>query len=184
MYVLGALLLLLSGFLLGRRSVPGGGSTGVDVTPGHDGGMPSAVASATGGAASCDAGVQVVIRPGKPAPPVVIYVPVPADAGPVIAVTCPECPTLPTITVNAGASASADGGSGHADAPVVVVTVHDHVRDFRAFGLGPAVTVAYSGGGVGYGAALAWQPADWLELHGVATTKAAEVDAMFRFDLK
>lgn len=174
LYLAAGALLFLGGFIAGRwlhwGSKPEQGS-GVVSSSGSDGGMPAAVATATTGSSSCDAGVQVIIKPGKP---IVIYLP--GDAG---SFSCPSCPEL---TVSAGATTTTGPSTAHADAPVVVVKTVDHVRDFRAFGLGPAATVIYSGG-VGYGASLSWQPADWLQVNVTPTTKATTASVEFRFDL-
>jgi hypothetical protein len=181
-YLAAGLLVFLGGFFTGRDlhwgNKPGNDSTGIAVPSTLDAGLPAAVAAASTGPSSCDAGVQVRIIQVPSGPPVVIRLP--ADAG---SYTCPACPSCPEIDVSAGAVATAGPSTAHADAPVTVIHTVDHVRDFRAFGLGPAVSVDYHGA-VGYGAELTWQPADWVEVNVTPTTKQVTTAVQFRFDLK
>lgn len=183
MPVVAAVLIFAGGFVLGRRSVPsGGGGVGVAVQAPDAGTMPASVASATTGTSTATSGSTITITPPARKPrrkPIRVV----ADDGHVDAV-CPDCPELPTVTVTDRCTANTTPGEAHAEAPVVVVPVKgaDVPRAPPKFGLGPAALLTYNGD-FGIGAAVSWQPARWVEFHATATTKAAGLDALLRFDL-
>jgi len=167
-YALVGLSIFAVGFFLGRSSRR---DSSIPVAINVPDAGPQAVAVASTGPVSCDAGVVVRVVPGKPRP---IYLPY--DAGVV------ECPVCPTLEVSASASSLAGPTVAESTAtapPPVVVTRTEYTH--KTWGVGPAFTKPYETGGLGYGATLQWQPLSWLELTGTFTTKEVMVSPTVRF---
>ena len=100
-------LTFVGGWAIGKRR-GGSSATLTLLDSGVNIGLTNTTSSACG-PCQCDAGFEVRILPGRPPPPIVIYLP--ADAG---RLELPGCPTCPTVDVVGGASAT--GGAAVATA--------------------------------------------------------------------
>ena len=152
------------GWLLGRRGLPRGQPTvtQLPVAWADAGPMPLEVAKATGGGATCDAGVVITIVPGP-----IRWVPQPymvaSDAG----FNCPSCPAL---TVSASTSSSAAPCTAYTQSPVLPPTLlheTDSPRLPKAFGVG--VAGGYAVGKAVIGGTADWTPTPWLDIRATVT---------------